>query len=97
VRVGFFVSIFFELSLTLGFNGTLLVPMKTTITVYERSVYGSPKIYAADPNQARALSTLTNGAKTLEHRHLCALEALGFAIVGVSDPKSIVRAFPIHA
>ena len=58
-----------------------------TITVYTRSVYGQLKVYAANPEQAKHLSTLT-GARTLEHRHLAALESLGFTVSQVPDPQS---------
>lgn len=61
-----------------------------TIQVYTRNVYGSLKVYAANPEQAKALAVLTNGAKTLEHRHLQALESLGFLIEQVSDPVSVL-------
>ena len=61
--------------------------MSPTIRVYSRLVYGQPKVYVLDPVQADALSTLTNGARTLESRHLRALEALGFTIEQVPDPR----------
>ena len=61
-----------------------------TITVYVRSVYGSNKTYAADPMQAPLLRTLT-GTKTLEERHLCALEGLGFTVQQVPDPASALK------
>lgn len=61
----------------------------SSILVYTRNVYGVPKVYAADPSQAAHLSVLT-GARTLEHRHLQALEALGHAIEQVPDPKAPV-------
>lgn len=61
----------------------------STIPVYVRSVYGVPKVYAMDPEQASYLSALT-GCKTLEHRHLCALEGLGYTIEQRPDPKLTV-------
>lgn len=60
--------------------------MNTTIPVYVRQVYGCPKVYAADSEQAQALAALT-GCRTLEHRHTQALEALGFTVNVVPDPK----------
>ena len=60
------------------------------ISVYSRSVYGSLKIYAANPSQAVALRTLTNGAKTLEQRHLSALQDLGFEIEQIADPATVL-------
>lgn len=61
--------------------------MNQTIKVYSRSVYGRTLLYSADVTQAKHLQALT-GAKTLEHRHLIALEALGFTIQQVPDPAS---------
>lgn len=58
----------------------------STIQVFTRNVYGKPTVYAADANQAQALAQLT-GCKTLEHRHLQGLEALGFTLTQVPDPK----------
>lgn len=60
------------------------------IQVYIRFVYGKQMTYVADPSQARLISALT-GAKTLEHRHLIALEGLGHIIEQVSDPLTMVR------
>ena len=62
--------------------------MPDSIKVYTRSVYGRTLIYAADKSQAQALRTLTNGATTLESRHIAALESLGFTVEQVPDPKS---------
>lgn len=56
------------------------------ITVFTRNVYGKPTVYAADAEQARALTLLTN-CKTLEHRHLQGLEALGFTLTQIPDPQ----------
>ncbi len=57
------------------------------IQIYTRSVYGRSLCYVADPAQAVAISTLT-GAKTLEPRHLSALQDLGLTFVTVADPSS---------
>lgn len=56
-----------------------------TIKVYSKSVYGTLRTYPADAAQAIALQTLT-GAKTLEFRHLRALQDLGFTLEQVPDP-----------
>lgn len=67
--------------------------MNNVIKVYSRSVYGRTLLYSADLAQAKHLQALT-GAKTLEHRHLIALEALGFTIQQVPDPSSGCYSFP---
>lgn len=59
--------------------------MQNTISIFTRSVYGRTLVYPANPEQAKALALLT-GTKTLEHRHLQGLEALGFTISQVPDP-----------
>lgn len=61
--------------------------MNSTIQVYSRSVYGRSLVYVANPEQAQSIRTLT-GSKTLEERHLSALEALGFTFEQVIDPAS---------
>lgn len=58
-----------------------------TIQVFVRPSYGRNRIYAADATQAKALTTLTNGARTLEPHHITALEALGFTVTQVADPE----------
>lgn len=59
----------------------------TTVSVFTRSVYGRTLVYPANPEHAKALASLT-GTKTLEHRHLQGLEALGFTIAQVPDPAA---------
>lgn len=56
-----------------------------TIKVYIKSVYGKPLHYVADSEQARALFILT-GTKTLEHRHLLALDVLGHKVETAPAP-----------
>lgn len=63
----------------------------TPIRIFTRSVYGRTLVYVADAEQARLLANLT-GAKTLESRHLTALEGLGFTIEQVPDPTSNLAA-----
>lgn len=58
----------------------------STIQVYSRNVCGVSRTYAANPDQALALQTLTSGA-TLSDAHLRALVALGFTIEQVPDPR----------
>lgn len=60
--------------------------MNPVIQVYTKSVYGNTLVYCANSAQAAALRTLTNGAKTLESRHLDALAALGFTVEQVTNP-----------
>lgn len=61
--------------------------MPTVIQVFTRHIYGAPKVYVLNPEQAQAISSLT-GCKTLEARHVAALEALGFTFEAVLDPKA---------
>ncbi len=60
--------------------------MNQTIQIYSRSVYGRSLLYVANPEQANSLAKLTN-TRTLEPRHVMALEELGFTFVSVPDPK----------
>jgi hypothetical protein len=57
------------------------------IPIYTRSVYGSPKVYPADATQAQSLQALT-GCKTLDARHITALQDLGIVFQVVPDPKA---------
>lgn len=66
-----------------------------TIKVYTRYVYGRPLVYAAIPEQAEPLATLT-GAKTLESRHITALQRLGFTVELVPDPASVIAPLMAH-
>jgi hypothetical protein len=61
--------------------------MENIIQVYSRNVYGRFLVYAANPEQAQHLTALT-GSKTLETRHVAALEAMGFTFDTVSDPRA---------
>ena len=61
--------------------------MNSTIQIYTRNVYGRFLVYVFDSEQAANLVALT-GSKTLESRHVAALENLGFTFVNVPDPKS---------
>ena len=64
--------------------------MNNSIPVYTKSVYGRLLTYPADAAQAIALQTLT-GTKTLEFRHLKALQDLGFTIEQVTTPMYEAR------
>ena len=56
------------------------------IKTFVRMVYGEPRRYVLDPEQAKHLERLT-GTKTITPTHYKALQALGFVITGVADPK----------
>jgi hypothetical protein len=62
-------------------------PEREPIKVFHRNNYGTVRTYAADPDQALALHELT-GTRTLEARHLRALQSLGFTLASVADPKA---------
>ena len=55
------------------------MPMRTTITLRKREVYGNALFYVVDEEQARAISILT-GQKTVTERNIGALKQLGYTI-----------------
>lgn len=55
------------------------MPMRTTITLRKREVYGNALFYVVDEEQARAVSILT-GQKTVTERNIGALKQLGYTI-----------------
>lgn len=62
--------------------------MSEKIQVFVRQVYGRQVIY---PSCAKALLFATLiGARSLEHRHLQAIEALGYQIEQIPDPKGVL-------
>ena len=58
----------------------------TEIKTFVRIVYGEPRRYVLDPEQAKHLERLT-GTKTITSRHMLALQALGLSFSEVLDPK----------
>lgn len=56
------------------------------ISIYTREICGVRRIYVADETLAKHITQLT-GAKTLEHRHIDAMESLGFTFEQVLPPK----------
>ena len=55
------------------------MPMRTTLTLRKREVYGNALFYVVDEEQARAISILT-GQKTVTERNIGALKQLGYTI-----------------
>lgn len=64
--------------------------MRPIIRYYVRHIYGVPRIYLADTEQAKAIATLTR-RKTVEEVDLKALETLGFVLVEVLDSSASPR------
>jgi hypothetical protein len=56
------------------------------INYYIKNVYGLERIYISDPDVAIAIQKLTN-QKTIDSRHIEALENLGFTFEQVLPPK----------
>lgn len=60
-------------------NQYIIMPMRTTITLRRREVYGNELHYVVDSDQALALRELT-GQKTLTQQSISALKRLGYTI-----------------
>ena len=63
-------------------NQHTIMPMRNTITLRKREVYGNELYYVVDKDQAKAISILT-GQKTVTERNIGALKLLGYTITYV--------------
>ena len=63
-------------------NQHTIMPMRNTITLRKREVYGNELCYVVDKDQAKAISILT-GQKTVTGRNIGALKQLGYTITYV--------------
>ncbi len=59
--------------------------MNKVIEIYRKNVWGNILTYVKDPEQANAISLLTN-SKTLSGNHIGGLEMLGFKFKEVLAP-----------
>lgn len=58
----------------------------SVISIYQRSAFGVLRYYVADSAQADLVATLT-GQASLSFAQVKALQALGFTVAGVPDPR----------